>query len=133
MFNYGVDKLTLDKVRAIANGTLAAGLNEEAINKIKVCRAHVETIAASNEAVYGVNTGFGPLCDTQISPHETSLLQRNLLVTHAVGVGKPIHKLLSKLMLITKVHALSNAFSFFWKRTFYLLFRNKGRLVLLAI
>jgi len=111
MFNYGVDKLTLDKVRAIANGTLAAGLNVEAINKIKVCRAHVETIAASDEAVYGVNTGFGPLCDTQISPHETSLLQRNLLVTHAVGVGKPIDKSLSKFMLITKVHALSHGFS----------------------
>ncbi len=111
MFNYGVDDLTLEKVQAIANGDLAAGLDAKAIKKINVCRSHVEKIAASDEPVYGINTGFGPLCDTQISPHETSLLQRNLLVTHAVGVGEPISKSLSKLMLITKVHALSQGFS----------------------
>jgi len=111
MFKYGVNKLTLEKVLAIANGSLVAKLESDAKNKILTCRAHVENIASSNAAVYGINTGFGPLCDTQISPHETSLLQRNLLVTHAVGVGKPIHKLLSKLMLITKVHALSQGYS----------------------
>jgi len=61
--------------------------------------------------VYGINTGFGPLCDTQISPEDTNLLQKNLLITHAVGVGDPIAKSISKLMLITKVHALSQGFS----------------------
>ena len=111
MFNYGVDSLTLEKVISIANGDLKAGLNQSALDKINTCRAHVETIAASQDAVYGINTGFGPLCDTQISPQETSLLQTNLLITHAVGVGEPIDKSLSKLMLITKVHALSQGFS----------------------
>ena len=42
-------------------------------------------MAASDKAIYGINTGFGPLCDTQISPEETNLLQKNLLITHAVG------------------------------------------------
>ena len=111
MFNYGVDSLTLEKVISIANGDLKAVLNQSALDKINTCRAHVETIAASQDAVYGINTGFGPLCDTQISPQETSLLQTNLLITHAVGVGEPIDKSLSKLMLITKVHALSQGFS----------------------
>ena len=111
MFNYGVDALNLEKVMAIANGDLKAGLNQLALEKINACRAHVETIASSIDAVYGINTGFGPLCDTQISPEETSLLQTNLLITHAVGVGEPIDKSLSKLMLITKVHALSQGFS----------------------
>ncbi len=68
-------------------------------------------MAASDKAIYGINTGFGPLCDTQISPEETNLLQKNLLITHAVGVGEPIAKPISKLMLITKVHALSQGFS----------------------
>ena len=111
MFNYGVDSLTLEKVTSITNGDLKAVLNQSALDKINTCRAHVETIAASQDAVYGINTGFGPLCDTQISPQETSLLQTNLLITHAVGVGEPIDKSLSKLMLITKVHALSQGFS----------------------
>ena len=111
MFKYGIDNLTVDKVIAIANRELEAGLTEEAINNINTCRAKVETMAASDKAVYGINTGFGPLCDTQISPEETSLLQKNLLITHAVGVGNPIDKILSKLMMITKVHALSKGFS----------------------
>ncbi len=111
MFKYGIDTLTVDTVIAIAKNELKAGLTDEAINKINVCRAKVETMAASDKAVYGINTGFGPLCDTQISPEETSLLQKNLLITHAVGVGNPIDQFLSKLMMITKVHALSQGFS----------------------
>ncbi len=111
MFIYGIDRLTVAKVIAIANNTLQAKLSAEAINKINTCRANVEKMAASEKAVYGINTGFGPLCDTQISPEETNLLQKNLLITHAVGVGEPIDKSLSKIMLITKVHALSQGYS----------------------
>ena len=101
MFKYGIDTLTVDKVIAIAKNEIKAGLTDEAINKINVCRAKVETMAASDKAVYGINTGFGPLCDTQISPEETSLLQKNLLITHAVGVGNPIDQFLSNFMMIT--------------------------------
>ncbi len=111
MFNYGIDKLTVSKVMAIANGQLKAVLTKDAIAKVVACRKKVETIASNNIAVYGINTGFGPLCDVQITPEETSKLQENLLITHAVGVGKPIDVLLSKIMLITKVHALCQGFS----------------------
>lgn len=110
-FNYGIDHLSLDVVNGIANGSVKAQLSEQAIDKINKSRQNVEVMANSDEAVYGINTGFGPLCDTQISPAETHLLQKNLLITHAVGVGEPIAKSISKLMLITKVHALSQGFS----------------------
>ncbi|HCV04913.1 histidine ammonia-lyase [Pseudoalteromonas sp. APAL1] len=110
-FKYGVDQLTIDNVNAIAAGTLQAELCQEAIDKINKSRQNVDKMAASDKAIYGINTGFGPLCDTQISPQETNLLQKNLLITHAVGVGEPIAKPISKLMLITKVHALSQGFS----------------------
>ncbi|MCT4603339.1 MAG: aromatic amino acid ammonia-lyase, partial [Marinifilum sp.] len=111
MFKYGIDRLTVDKTIQIARGELKAVLTEEAIAKVNECRAKVETMANSDKAVYGVNTGFGPLCDTQISPEETSKLQENLIITHAVGVGNPIDKELSKIMMICKVHALSQGFS----------------------
>ncbi|HAO15245.1 MAG TPA: histidine ammonia-lyase, partial [Tenacibaculum sp.] len=101
----------VDKVMAIANGELKGIFSNEAIANITSCRKKVEKMAESDKAVYGINTGFGPLCDTQISPEETSLLQKNLLITHAVGVGNPIDKFLSKIMMITKVHALSQGFS----------------------
>ncbi|MBV7261620.1 histidine ammonia-lyase [Photobacterium sp. WH77] len=111
MFRYGVDQLNLDIVNGIADGSIKAELCEEAFDKINASRRNVDIIAASDKAVYGINTGFGPLCDTQISPEETHLLQKNLLITHAVGVGEPIAKSISKLMLITKIHALSQGYS----------------------
>jgi len=110
-FKYGIDRLNLDIVNGIANGSIQAELCQEAVDKINISRQRVEKMAASDKAVYGINTGFGPLCDTQISPEDTNLLQKNLLITHAVGVGEPIAKDISKLMLITKVHALSQGFS----------------------
>ncbi|MCH2055993.1 MAG: histidine ammonia-lyase [Thalassotalea sp.] len=110
-FKYGIDHLDLDTVNGIADASIKAELSTEAIEKINISRQRVEKMAASDEAVYGINTGFGPLCDTQITPEETALLQKNLLITHAVGVGEPIAKHNSKLMLVTKVHALSQGFS----------------------
>jgi histidine ammonia-lyase len=110
-FKYGIDRLDLDIVNGIADGSVKAELCQQALDKINTSRQNVEVMANSNKAIYGINTGFGPLCDTQISPQETHLLQKNLLITHAVGVGEPIAKSISKLMLITKVHALSQGFS----------------------
>jgi len=110
-FNYGIDQLTVDKVIDIAKGTLVGVVSEEAISKVTACRSKVEKMANSNKAVYGINTGFGPLCDVQISPAETNKLQENLLITHAVGVGNPIDKAVSKIMLICKVHALCQGYS----------------------
>jgi histidine ammonia-lyase len=110
-FKYGIDHLDLDIVNGIADGSIKAELCQEAIEKINLSRQRVDKMAASDEAIYGINTGFGPLCDTQITPEETNLLQKNLLITHAVGVGEPIDKAISKLMLITKVHALAQGFS----------------------
>ncbi len=111
MFRYGIDTLTVNKVIAISKGSLKTTLTKEAIEKVTTCRQKVETLASSNHAVYGINTGFGPLCDVQITPEQTSKLQENLLITHAVGVGSSIEKNLSKIMMILKVHALCQGFS----------------------
>ena len=110
-FKYGIDHLTVEKVIAIAKGNLNAEITSEAKEKVSECRRKVEAMASGNKAVYGINTGFGPLCDVQITPEETNKLQENLLITHAVGVGNPIDKELSKIMMICKVHALCQGFS----------------------
>jgi len=111
MFKYGIEKLTVDKAIAIVKGELKAILSKETRDIVKNSRQRVESIVSSNRVVYGINTGFGPLCDVQISASETSKLQKNLLITHAVGVGNPIDKELSKIMMICKVHALCQGFS----------------------
>ena len=111
MFKYGIDQLTLHKIQDLATGVLKATIHKEAEEKIISSRRKVEIITKKNKAVYGINTGFGPLCDVQISPKETNQLQTNLLITHAVGVGENIDKRLSKIMMICKVHALCQGFS----------------------
>ena len=110
-FRYGVDRLTITTLMDIVEGRTKAILSDEAVAKVNACRKKVEKMAASDQAVYGINTGFGPLCDTQISPEDTSKLQENLLISHAVGVGNNIDPILSKIMIVSKLHALCQGFS----------------------
>jgi histidine ammonia-lyase len=99
-FNYGIDHLTVDKVLDIASGKLKAIVNSDAIAKVNACRAKVEKMANSNKAVYGINTGFGSLCNTQISHDELTQLQENLLLSHACGTGDYVPREVIKLMLL---------------------------------
>jgi len=110
-FNYGKDHLSCSTALAILRGKTKGIIAEPTKKKIKISYNHVVDIVKKEAAVYGINTGFGPLCNTKISKVNTSLLQKNLLISHAVGVGNPIDKDIAKLMLILKVHALSKAYS----------------------
>ncbi len=111
MFKYGIDQLTVEKVIQIAEGEQPTILTDNTIDKINACRTKVKKMTRSHTTVYGINTGFGTLCDTKIPFEKINKLQENLLITHAVGVGKPIKKELSKIMMICKVHALCQGFS----------------------
>tara|TARA_B110000459_G_scaffold189849_1_gene224347 strand:+ start:673 stop:2181 length:1509 start_codon:yes stop_codon:yes gene_type:complete len=110
-FKYGEDTLTVQKVMAIVHGTLSATISKKAKSGIIECRKKVEAMARGKKAIYGINTGFGPLCDTQITPKETNQLQVNLLITHAVGVGAPIDTKIAKAMMVCKVHSLCKGYS----------------------
>ncbi|RFZ90167.1 histidine ammonia-lyase [Mucilaginibacter conchicola] len=110
-FNYGIDHLSVGLCLDIATGKVSGVINADAKQRIETSWREVEKIAHGHDAVYGINTGFGPLCDTRISEQDTSLLQSNILKSHSVGVGNPIPREIAKLMLITKVHALAQGFS----------------------
>ncbi|MFC0516703.1 histidine ammonia-lyase [Mucilaginibacter angelicae] len=111
IFNYGTDHLTIGTCLDIASGKTKGIINEDAARMINNSWREVEKIVHSHHPVYGINTGFGPLCDTRISEADTSLLQSNILKSHSVGVGKPIPQEIAKLMMITKVHALAQGYS----------------------
>ncbi len=108
---YGKDRFTIDDVLAILKDPGLGVLDQEAKERILKSQQNVQQIVASDRTVYGINTGFGPLCDVKISEEETAQLQHNLIISHAVGVGKPIKKDLSRVMMIAKIHALSRGFS----------------------
>ena len=110
-FNYGEQHLTAKIAISIANGTTRGVLSDKTRAAIQKSASDVKQIADGDKAVYGINTGFGPLCTTQISKSETSTLQKNLLMSHAVGLGDPIKNEITKLMMILKVHALAKGYS----------------------
>lgn len=110
-FNYGIDMLTASRALAISGGELKGILNDHSREEVRKSSRYVETIAQSGKAVYGINTGFGPLCTTMISSEDTRKLQSNILKSHAVGVGKFIDVELSRIMLVLKLHALSKGYS----------------------
>jgi histidine ammonia-lyase len=111
IFYYGIQKLTIQTALAIASGKTKGVLSQAAIKKINTSAAFVKNIVTDKKTVYGINTGFGILANTNISEKDTITLQHKILQSHSVGVGDPIHPEIAKLMLITKVHALAQGYS----------------------
>ncbi len=111
VFHYGSDHLTAGICLDIAAGRVRGIIDDKAAEKVLASWNDVKCIVQNHKPVYGINTGFGPLCDTRISDDDTTLLQINLLKSHSVGVGDPIPQEIAKLMLITKAHALAQGFS----------------------
>src|ERR1700755_138618 len=110
-FNYGNGHLSIGICLDIASGKTKGIISDDAKEKIISSWKEVAKIVEREIPVYGINTGFGPLCDTHISEDDTCTLQYNLLKSHSVGVGKPIPKEIAKLMLIAKVQALAQGYS----------------------
>ncbi len=102
------DLLTISQACEAVTNNKKISLSETAIQKIQACRDYLaQKISQPNWTVYGINTGFGHLCNTKIPNAEMNQLQRNLLLSHACGVGEPVPQEIVKLMLILKVQSLS--------------------------
>jgi histidine ammonia-lyase len=110
-FAYGVDTLTLETLFSLVEGETIGFLYDQAQSQILASQAAVAQIVADNRTVYGVNTGFGILANTPISPENTRLLQHKILQSHSVGVGNPIPPEVAKIMLITKLQSLAKGYS----------------------
>ena len=111
VFRYGEDFLTIATALGIVRGKVKGKLTTETILRVKANQEVVKNIVSKKKIVYGINTGFGPLCTSLIDKDETKQLQYNLLMSHSVGVGNFIDKEIAKLMLILKLHALCKGYS----------------------
>ncbi len=116
-FKLGTDHLTSRIGLATAEGKILPILDKSACEAIDRSQALAEALANGDEPVYGINTGFGPLCTTIIDRDHVVELQYNLLKSHSVGVGEPVPDLAVRLMLITKIHALAQGFSGIQRKT----------------
>jgi histidine ammonia-lyase len=79
--------------------------------RIDVNRAYLEEILKTGNTYYGINTGFGSLCNVRIADNELSDLQHNLVRSHACGMGDEVPEEIVRWMLLLKIHGLSQGYS----------------------
>ena len=104
------EKVALDDLRKLWLGA-DARLDEAALQRIAESAAAVERIVASGETVYGVNTGFGLLANTRIPDERLAELQTNLILSHSAGLGDPLPRHVTRLMIVLKLLGLGRGHS----------------------
>ncbi len=86
-------------------------LSAAAKDRIEHNRAYLDDMLKQGGTHYGINTGFGSLCNVRINDHELAELQENLVCSHACGMGDEVPEEIVRLMLLLKVHGLSRGYS----------------------
>ena len=110
-FVLGGRPLTLAELRSIALVGPVLALAPEGRAAVAASARTVETIAASGKPAYGINTGFGRLSQTRIPPQELEQLQKNIVLSHAAGVGAPLGDEIVRLVLALKTASLARGAS----------------------
>src|SRR5580698_6604948 len=103
--------LSLAALRRIYEQPTLMKLSAHDRARIAAASALVNKIVAAGEAAYGINTGFGLLAQTRIPAEQLELLQRNLLLSHAAGVGAALPDEVVRLTLALKINALARGYS----------------------
>ncbi len=99
--------LSVTDVVAVARQHAPVSLDGSARERMAASRAVIERVVASGDTVYGVTTGFGDLADVRVSSEQTATLQRNLVRSHAAGVGEPLPEEVVRAMLLLRANALA--------------------------
>ncbi|HML65020.1 MAG TPA: histidine ammonia-lyase [Dysgonomonas sp.] len=112
VYYIGSGELDFEIIEQIINKNLKLELAADAKERIQKCRDYLDQkIESQKTPMYGITTGFGSLCNKNISPDELTRLQENLVKSHACSVGEEISPVIVKLMMLLKAHALSLGYS----------------------
>jgi histidine ammonia-lyase len=104
--------VTAHEIRGISAKHNPINLDELSLQAAARCHAYLSNkIAQTNESIYGINTGFGSLCNTKIPANQLEELQYNLLRSHACGTGDTVPEEIVKLMLLLKIKSLCKGHS----------------------
>jgi len=103
------ENITLQDLRKLSEAPLQ--LSEQAIDKVTQNRLYLDDKLKQGGTFYGINTGFGSLCNVRIDDAQLSQLQDNLVCSHACGMGDEVPQDIVRLMLLLKVHGLSRGYS----------------------
>src|SRR3954453_7780001 len=121
--------LALRELVGIADEYAPVALAPDAAARVDAARAVVDRKAASDEAVYGINTGFGALAETRIPRDSLGALQLNLLRSHAAGVGEPLPVRAVRASMALRANVLAKGFSGIHRSTLELLIELLNRRV----
>ena len=105
------ETLTLEQLEAIADEDAPVALDARAAAAVDAARAVVDRQAGGDTPVYGINTGFGSLAEVKIPRSALGELQRNLLRSHAAGVGEPLPARAVRAMMALRANVLAKGFS----------------------
>ena len=106
------DIINLKTISDLVSKKKKLKLSEISINRIESCRSYLdEKLRRSQDPIYGINTGFGALCNVKISKKNLTKLQENLVKSHACGMGDLVPDEIVKLMLFLKIQSLSYGYS----------------------
>jgi len=101
-------RFTLEDVNTILSKNVKLQLSDTAQKNITDCRNYLDKkVKSQKEPIYGINTGFGSLCNVEIAENDLEKLQENLVMSHACGMGEEVPEEIVKLMLLLKIQALS--------------------------
>lgn len=103
--------LSIQKLFRIVQEREALKLSDDIIQKIQNSRNYLDSLASEAQPIYGVNTGFGSLCNQSVSTKNIEELQVNLVLSHACGLGDEVPQEIVKLMLFLKIQSLSYGYS----------------------
>jgi len=105
------DTLRLEEILQVARNEAQVELAPSALERVRASRALVDQVAAGDTPSYGINTGFGTLAEVRIDKKDLRELQRNLLLSHAAGVGTPLSLPEARALLLLRCNVLAKGFS----------------------
>ncbi|WP_164115958.1 histidine ammonia-lyase [Sphingorhabdus sp. Alg239-R122] len=111
MLTLSPGNVSLKLLERIWREELPVTLDADARMRIDASAARIDAAASGNEAVYGVNTGFGKLASIRIAAEDTATLQRNLILSHCSGVGPDTPRAIKRLMMVLKLISLGRGAS----------------------
>ena len=104
-------ELSLPILRMVAKHHVPIALSPAAYKNIDLSQRHIQNIIDDGQTVYSINTGFGALAKVRIAPEDFETLQRNLILSHATGVGRFLDDDIVRLILLLKINALAQGYS----------------------
>ncbi|MFA5006724.1 MAG: histidine ammonia-lyase [Candidatus Izemoplasmatales bacterium] len=111
MLHLNGSDLDLQGFIRVARRNEGVAISADSMERTKIARAFVDAVADAGTPVYGINTGFGKLSDVKIAKRDVGLLQKNLIMSHACGVGNPLPVDAVRGMMLLRVNALVKGYS----------------------